>query len=290
MKSALLSFLLPVILGSSVQAASPSLKLAHVSYSETGNSQGIPIVFIHAFPLNKKMWDGQAAFLKNDARVITFDIRGLGDSELTSPYTLEFVVDDLISLLDQLKIKKAVVCGLSMGGFVALRAVERNPERFMGLILADTKSEPDSDTSKLGRYQALKTIQEKGQATFVDTFLKSALAPTTLKNQPAILKQSKDLAEMNNASGISAAVLALTSRTDTTPELGKIHVPTMILQGEFDTVIPLASAQSLHDKIPKSTFFIIPSAGHLSNLENPDQFNSHLSQFIHDLKSQQSSQ
>src|SRR5687768_11086335 len=97
-------------------AAPKTKEKVNLSYFETGNPNGIPVVFIHAFPLNKSMWDDQVEVLKKTARVIAFDIRGLGKNESSEPYTLEFVVDDLISLLDQLKIDKAVICGLSMGG------------------------------------------------------------------------------------------------------------------------------------------------------------------------------
>jgi 3-oxoadipate enol-lactonase len=150
---------------------------------------------------------------------------------------LEFVVDDLIILLDQLKIEKTVVCGLSMGGFVALRAVERNPDRFTGLVLADTKSEPDSDKSKIGRYQALKTIQGLGLPVFADSFAKQGTSPSTQTERPQVFARAKHMMESNSAAGVSAAVLALTSRTDTTNGLDGIRIPTLGfvagLKGQF---------------------------------------------------------
>jgi 3-oxoadipate enol-lactonase len=252
----------------------------NLNYSDIGKKDGVPVLFIHAFPLNQQMWTGQIEFLKNNYRVITFDIRGLGRSELTGPYTMEFIVDDVVNLLDELKIKKAVVCGLSMGGYVALRAIQRNPERFMGLILADTKSEPDADTSKLGRYQAIKTINEKGLSFYANSFLQTAIAKNTQEERSKVLARALSMAESNTANGVSAAALALISRTDTSSDLIKINVPTLILQGEFDTVIPMAAAKSLHEKISKSVFYVIPNAGHLSNLENPSAFNEQLSSFL----------
>lgn len=261
-------------------AAAQATEVAPVSYVESGNPQGIPVILIHAFPMNKSMWAPQVAALKQTARVITFDIRGLGQSPLDAPYTLEFVVDDLMALLDQLKIEKAVVCGLSMGGFVALRAVERNPERFKGLVLANTKSEADSDASKLGRYKALKTMREQGLVAYVDGFLKQAIAPITQTNKPQVLAQAQSVAHANRPAGVAAAVLALTSRTDTTQSLGQIQIPTLILHGELDAVIPVAAARSLHEKIKGSRLFLIPQAGHLSNLEDPETFNLQLMQFL----------
>ena len=268
----------------SSNAAALNRKLTNenqLSYVDTGNPHGVPVVLVHAFPLNQRMWDSQVAALKKLNRVI---IRGLGKSDLESPYTLEFVVDDLIEILDRLKIDKTVICGLSMGGFVALRAIERNPERFSGLVLADTKSEPDSDISKIGRYKALKTIQEQGLNTFVEGFLKSSLTPETLTQRPQIFENAKSVAETNTSAGVSAALLALTSRTDTSGSLSEIRVPTLILQGEFDSVIPLDSAKSLHDKIKGSTFSIVTKAGHLSNLENPEFFNKQLLSFMRSVR------
>ena len=167
-----------------------------------------------------------------------------------------------------------------MGGFVALRAVERNPERFIGLVLADTKSEADSDKSKLGRYQALKTIQKQGLSVYADIFAKQGTSPSTQTERPQIFSRAKHIMESNTAAGVSAAVLALASRTATTAELGKIRIPTLVMHGEFDSVIPVLEAQSLHDKIKGSKLFVVPAAGHLSNLENPDAFNEQLLSFI----------
>jgi 3-oxoadipate enol-lactonase len=252
----------------------------NLHYIDTGRVDGTPVLLIHAFPLNQQMWTDQVEFLKNNYRVITFDVRGLGKSELAGPYTLEFVVDDVINLLDKLQIKKVVVCGLSMGGFVALRVIQRNPERIMGLILADTKSEPDTDSSKLKRYEAIKTINQKGLPFYADFFLQPAIAQSAQEGRSKVLARAISIAESNSPNGVSAAALALISRTDTSGDLGKINVPTLILQGEYDAVIPLAAARSLHEKIKNSTFYLIPNAGHLSNLENPTVFNEQLHLFL----------
>jgi len=255
-----------------------------LNFVDTGKRDGPAIVFVHAFPMNQDMWSEQVEFLKSTTRVITFDIRGLGKSKLNGPYTLEFIVDDLINLLDQLKIEKAVICGLSMGGFVALRAIERNPTRFVGLVLADTKSEPDSDKSKMGRYQALKTIQDQGVEVFTDNFLKTAVASTSAE----ALKRATKVALSNTVLGVQSAILALTSRTDTTPGLSEIQAPTLIIHGELDAVFPIETAKALHEKIKGSKLAIIPKVGHLSNLENPAAFNSLLAQFLDGIRKDRS--
>jgi len=252
-------------------------------YTETGNLRGPAVVFVHAFPMSEKMWDDQVAALQKDYRVITLDIRGFGQSKLHHPYTLEFVVDDVIALLDHLKIEKTVLCGLSMGGFVGLRAVQRNPDRFRGLVLADTKSEPDLDSSKIGRYKGIKSIEEKGLSAFVDEFVGKSLAPSVDGEKSLIFVKAKKIAMKNKVSGVEAGLLALTSRTDTSADLGKIQVPTLILQGELDAVILMTSAKLLNEKIQGSKFSVIPKAGHLSNLDNPKEFNSKLIEFLEGL-------
>lgn len=249
-------------------------------YTEVGNPKRLAVLLIHAFPMNEKMWDQQVAALKKDYRVLTLDIRGFGRSELNHPYTLEFVVDDVIELLDHLKIDKAVICGLSMGGFVALRAVQRNPERFRGVVLADTKSEPDLDSSRLGRYKGIRLIEEKGLSVFVDEFISKSLAPMPDGKKSPTFTTAKSIAMANKVSGVEAGLLALTTRTDTSPELGKIQVPTLILQGELDSVIPMEAAKALNEKIRDSKLIVIPGAGHLSNLDNPQEFNAKLSAFL----------
>lgn len=250
---------------------------AHLSFTNTGLPDGAPVVLIHAFPLHKGMWDEQVKVLEKYARVITFDIRGLGQSNSHYPYTLEFIVDDLMALLDQLKIEKAIIGGLSMGGYVAQRAYQRNPEKFKALILANTKSEADNDDGKMARYKAIKAIDEKGLSEFADNFVKSSMSPDV---SLIALDKAKGIAKSNTAQGVCAALLALMSRTDTTANLKNISVPTLIIHGEKDTVVPLSAAQSMHQQIKNSKLATIPGAGHLSNLENPDAFNQHLVGFV----------
>src|SRR3972149_4779485 len=135
----------------------------NTSYNIDGNASGQPVVFIHGFPFSQQMWRSQVAELSRDYRVITYDVRGHGKSEVgDSQFTIEFFVDDLIALLDHLRIEKAVVIGLSMGGYIALRAIERHPERFSALGLCDTRSEADSDEGKVKRSANIKLVKTEG--------------------------------------------------------------------------------------------------------------------------------
>lgn len=154
-------------------------------------NNGPPLIFVHAFPLCHRMWDKQVEYFKNRYRVILFDTRGLGYStELDSwQYMMENLSDDLISVMDFLKIDKANICGLSMGGYITLRALTRNPERFISVVLADTRAERDDDKGLLGRANMFNEVREKGIDNLIKEFPKKLLGSESYKNCAALLKR-----------------------------------------------------------------------------------------------------
>ena len=239
------------------------------------------LVFLHAFPLNHTLWDAQSRWARAHFRVIAYDHRGHGQSETGSgQYAFESFVDDLFAVLDERGIKKTILCGLSMGGYVALRAVERAPERVQALVLCDTRSEADGNEAKLKRAATVKIIQDQGVPVFCEGFLKSALAPEAWAGNTAVLDHVRGMILQNSPAGITGAVLALAGRTDTTESLSRIRVPTLILVGEQDVITPPAAAQALQQKITGARLAVIPKAGHFSNLENPDAFNGPFQEFL----------
>jgi 3-oxoadipate enol-lactonase len=249
-----------------------------------GPERGAPIVFLHPFPCNRSLWKTQIQLLEKDFRLYAYDQRGLGESEGgKSPFSFEFFVDDLFAFLDHWKIEKVILCGLSMGGYVALRAIERSPERVQGLVLCDTRSEADSNEAKLKRAAGVRLVMKEGVAGYAETFLKSALTAATLSNESAIVQTVRQMITQNSPEGIAAALVALASRTDTTANLPNIKVPTLIMVGDSDTVTPPAAAESMKTAIPGARLEVIPKAAHLSNLENPSVFNSALLRFLQSL-------
>ncbi len=253
-----------------------------IYYDDEGQPSGSPIVLVHGFPLSHEMWASQIEVLKSAYRVVAFDLRGQGRSEVgDGQFTLEFLVDDLIALLDHLKIEQAILCGLSMGGYVSLRAVERNTQRVSGLVLCDTKSEADTNETKLARAASIRALKKDGVETYAETFLKGALAPTSLKDRH-IVETSAKMIRQNQALGLCGTLLALAGRTDTTSFLPKIQVPTLILVGEQDTITPPEHSHRMQSLIQNSELHIIPQAGHMTNLENPTIFNTHLLKFLQD--------
>ena len=252
-----------------------------IFYIDAGISKAAPIILIHGFLFSHEMCDPQIEALQKRFRVIAYDLRGHGKSGIgDGQYTLEFFVDDLIGLLDHLGIERAVLCGLSMGGYIALRAVERNPERVRGLILADTQSKADSNEAKLRRAAGIKSVKAIGVKAYAESSIKSVFTPQTLANNDDVVERIRRIIQSNSSLGICGALLALASRTDTTESLAGIKAPTLILVGEHDASTPPSASQEMHNKIPNSEIHVIPHAAHLSNLENSEEFNKHLLDFL----------
>jgi 3-oxoadipate enol-lactonase len=252
-----------------------------VSYIEHGSAQGLPIVFIHGFPFSHKMWEPQMRELPNDIYTIAYDVRGHGSSDVgDGQFTIELFVDDLIVLLDHFGIERAVLCGLSMGGYIALRAIERHPNRINGLILCDTKSESDSNETKIKRTTSIQTIKETGILAFAEDFVKAIFYEKTFATNPNVIETIRQIICDNSPLGICGTLLALASRTDTTQVLSSINIPTCILVGEHDKLTPIPVAQEMHKAIAGSEIHILSNAGHMSNLENTKDFNEHLFAFL----------
>ncbi len=244
-----------------------------------GSAPSTPIVFIHGFPFSKAMWDPQVEALKTFP-VITYDLRGHGQTPAgDGQYTIDLFVDDLLALLDQKKIPKAILCGLSMGGYIALRAIERAPERVAGLVLADTRSEADTNEAKIKRAAGMKAV-EADKVAYAEGFLKAVFAPESFETNRAAVEKIRRVILANPTLGIRGALLAMAARTDTTPALSAIKVPTLILVGEKDAITPPAASEALHAKITGSEMHVIPDAAHMSNLENSAEFNRHLLHFL----------
>lgn len=250
-------------------------------YVEEGTPSGLPVVFLHGFPFSHWIWKGQLAAIGSFCRGIAYDLKGHGLSDIgTGLYTIEAHVDDLIGMLDALRIKQAVVVGLSMGGYVALRGLEREPERFRAVVLCDTRSEADGHEAKLRRFAGIAAVQQEGSRPFADAFVKSIFAPSSLTGKSGEVEAIHRIICRTPAVSIAGTLLALAARTDTTPSLERIRVPALILVGAEDSITPPAAARAMHEKIAGSELQIIPGAGHMSNLENPEAFNGALLPFL----------
>lgn len=252
-----------------------------IQVHEDGQPAGLPLVLIHGFPFDHTMWRPQIAALGSSHRILSYDVRGHGRSDAgDGQYSIEMFVDDLMLVLDRLNVARAAVCGLSMGGYIALRAVERHPERFSALILCDTKSEADGNEAKVKRAAAAKAVKADGAANFAEGFVKGVLAESTLKNRPEIAAAVTGMIRSNTPLGIAGTLLALAGRTDTTEALKQMNLPALILVGEEDKLTPPSASEAMQKLLPQSELHVIPGAAHLSNLENPAIFNQKLSAFL----------
>lgn len=252
-----------------------------IEYVDGGNRPGMPVVFLHGFPFSHEMWTPQLGPVGQSHRAIAYDIRGHGMSDIgDGQYTIDGHVDDLFAFLDLLSINACVVVGLSMGGYIALRALERDPARFKGAVLCDTKSEADTNEAKVKRFETMKAVKRGGSVEFAEAFARAVFWEGTFTSKPEVVASIKRVIGRTPPLAIAGTLLALASRTDTTPSLDSIGIPTLILVGEHDAVTPPAASRAMHERIPGSHLHLIPAAGHMSNLENPEAFNEKLLAFL----------
>jgi len=245
------------------------------------NKSDNAIIFIHGFPFDHHMWKKQVDYFRKKYICITYDIRGLGLSPAgDEQFTMEDLVDELFGVIEETGVVKPVICGLSMGGYIALRGVERKENYFSGLILCDTKSESDSDAAKIKRVAGINFINENGGSEFVEAFVPGCFSSDSIirieKEYIKILKRSVK----SNPIGLKGCLRAMAGRTDTTAYLGKIKIPALVLCGEDDNFAPPSVMHEMSAKIKNSEFHIISNAGHMSPIENPEEVNLHISRFL----------
>src|SRR5678815_1868431 len=247
----------------------------NICYDDLGTG-GIPLVFIHGFPFDKTMWKPQIDFLHTKCRVIAFDIRGFGKSTANAAKgSIPLFADDLVQLMDVLKLGKVIACGLSMGGYIALDAINRYPERFASLILCDTQCIADTAEGKEKRYQAVKQINSEGLTGFAEGFISKCFSPDSLKMKKELVEKTKKLILATPVVTVTTTLEALAERQERCSSLAEIAVPALILCGSEDSITPLVQSEFLLRNIKGSTMQSIPGAGHLSNLEQPELFNQH---------------
>ena len=253
-------------------------------FEDQGPRSGLPIVLIHGYPFDHSMWEPQVQALKDRYRVVTYDVRGLGRSPAgDAPPSMEGLVDDLLILLDLLGIPAAVLCGLSMGGYGHIDYNMRKggaPQRLLGLVLADTRSEADTEQGRQGRLANIRQIEDEGLARVAEESLKKVFAPGTLARNAPCVDLIRRTIMKNDPRGVCFAARAIMSRADTTPILPQIKVPVLVMTGEHDSLTPPAVGQAMARAVPHAVFVQIPGAGHLSSLENPAAFNKHLLDFL----------
>jgi 3-oxoadipate enol-lactonase len=258
------------------------VKTKDISVCYDGLGYGdMPMVFIHGFPFSKSSWQPQMDFFKSSHRVIAYDIRGFGKSTSGKEKpSINLLADDLINFLDALEIEKVIACGLSMGGYILLNAVNRFQKRFKAIILSDTQCIADSHEVKEKRNETIRHIESGGQNAFAEEYVKNIFCKESLSEKKEIVNKIKEIIISTSAETVVETLSALKQRWETCSVLHEISVPALILCGEEDMVIPFAQSEFLHKHIANSVLHSIGKAGHLSNLEQPEEFNGHIKDFI----------
>lgn len=252
-----------------------------LAYEDHG--MGLPVIFLHAFPLNRRMWTGQIAALLGAARfrLIAPDWRGFGESNIGKEVsTMELLADDLVGLMDILGIQRAVLCGLSMGGYIALAFLRKYPQRFAGLVLADTQAGVDTPEAQEKREQVALQALSEGSGVIAEQQIPRLLTAETRRQRPEIEARVRQLAAAATPAGIAAAARGMGQRRDASDLLASITCPTLVIVGEHDIITPVEVMRDLATHISQSQLSIIPAAGHLANLEQPEAFNHVLQAFL----------
>jgi 3-oxoadipate enol-lactonase len=262
-----------------------NIKIDGLNINDYEKDRNKSLILVHAFPMDSKMWEPQVAYFKDKIRIITYDLRGFGQSEKNEGnYTSDSHADDLLKIIRSLELREPVICGLSLGGYIALRTLEKYPDTFKGAILCDTKSEADTNEAKLKRAEQIKMIKSGGRESFNESFIKAALSTNTINNEnKSIMKRVQEIINEQNDFSVCTSLMTLAARTESTPFLEKIKFPVLIIVGVDDKLTPPENSRSMHNKIQNSEIVNIESAGHFTNLENPGQFNKSIESFINEL-------
>lgn len=265
------------------------LRVRDIEMAFDDSGRGQPVVLLHGFPLNRSMWGEQVEALGKSYRVIAPDLRGHGGTTVPDePATMEESAHDVAALLDELGIESASVGGLSMGGYVALAFARLYPQRVSSLVLADTRAGADSDEARRGREESARGALEKGINVIAEAMLPKLLSPATLAQKPDTVARVREMMTSTQPAGAAAALRGMALRRDQRSFLSEISGPTLILVGGDDNLTPPSEASLMHQAIRGSRMTIIEKAAHLSNVEQPEEFNHALLNFLGDVYSARS--
>ena len=255
------------------------------------------IVLLHGYPFDRSMWREQIEFLSaHGYRVIAPDLRGFGETVAQTSVcdsdgpahrlksvpliTMADMARDAAALMDELKIDSAVICGLSMGGYVAFDFVHLFPARVSALVLCDTRAPADNEQEKQGRAEQIEIMLARGMNEIAATTLPKLLAPRTLAEKPEVVARVREMILRANPKSAAAAQRGMAARRDYSGDLAGINVPSLIVVGRTDPIRPVADAEFMHRGLSSSHLEIIEDAAHMTNLEQPEIFNRAVLDFL----------
>lgn len=261
------------------------LSLGTSTLSVTESGDGLPVVFLHAFPLTARMWSPQLAGLPAGWRGVAPDLRGFGRSArgATPARHVGDHAADVLALIDALDAGPAVLAGLSMGGYIAFECWRRRPSAIRGLVLADTRAEADSDEARARRVTMQGLAEREGTGAVIDAMLPGLLGATTRTDDPHVAVRVRAWAMETEATGVIDALEVLRTRPDSRPTLASITCPTLVIVGDEDTLTPPDLSRVIADGIAGASLVTIAHAGHLANVEQPEAFTAALARWLHTL-------
>ena len=279
------------------------MSVINSAFTDLGS--GPPIVLLHGYPFDRSMWREQIEFLSaHGYRVVAPDLRGFGemydklqfvddvensenDRQAEACRTITTMADmarDVVALMDELEIDRAVVCGLSMGGYVAFEFAHLFPERVSALVLAGTRAPADNEQEKQARAQQVEQMLAEGMNGIAEVTLPKLLAPRTLAEKPAVVARVREMILRADPQGAAAAQRGMAAKPDYSDDLPSIHVLALVIVGRQDPIRPVADAEFMHRYIRDSRLEIIEDAAHMANMEQPEAFNQVLVAFIEELR------
>jgi pimeloyl-ACP methyl ester carboxylesterase len=243
---------------------------------------GTPLVLLHAFPLDGRMWAPQVEALAGTYQVIVPDLRGFGAArdQAVEDAGMDLLADDLLRLLDERGLDRVVLGGLSLGGYVALAFLRHHPDRVSGLVLLDTKATADGDQARADRLKMAERVLAEGNDFVPEVMLPKLLGETTREHRPEVVSRVAALIREQTPQAIAGAQRGMAARADTTDVLGSIKIPTLVITGEDDAVTGPEVGRDLAAGIPGARVLLVEEAGHLVNLEQPEIVNEALLDFL----------
>lgn len=249
-----------------------------MNYAERG--RGLPVVLIHGFPLDLRIWDAQVQVLSDRYRIIAPDLRGFGRSGVGGAFSMESLADDVHELLKQIGAIPSVVGGLSMGGYVTMAYARKYPGDLKAVMLIDTRAEADTPEGKEKRNQMLERLKTGGSKAVAEDMFPKMVSEETTKHRQDIAHKLRHIMESQSPETIGHAIAALRDRPDRSSDIRSIGVPTLVMVGEADAITPPALSETMNKAITGSALATIPKAGHMSPMEQPEEANRAIRRFL----------
>jgi 3-oxoadipate enol-lactonase len=250
-----------------------------LEYDVSGATRSPTLLLVHGFPHDRTLWAPQMHALSGTYQCVAVDLRGFGESGSAPPYSMDQHADDLAALLDAIGVERAVVAGLSMGGYIATAMWRRHAQRVQGFVLADTRAGADTDTVRVRRSEMMALVRGGGVSALPAQLAAAQLGASTRARQPELESAVLAMARRASEDGVLGALDAMMARPDSTNTLASITVPTLIVVGDEDILAPPVEAEQIHALVSGSRLDVIRGAGHLSNMERPAAFNAVVSAF-----------